>query len=242
MSEERDLVSGNYLMTRGDIQVYYDYRVTGGRTGVTPSGLRMIATTAESGNLKMISVITGSESTYKKNSTAIESFGSFEETTKLLDHGFNGISARQVLFPNQVLKQYSVENGDNDLAVGPDISTIAVLPDNISSKDLLYRYTEYTAKLEAPIEKGEKISSVEVLYNGSKIASADLFAMNSVDVKSVAPDNPALQTQRSIVPVLLVTISVMAVVIIFLFGSRDVHMMRLKARRKRVRNQQRRRH
>lgn len=238
--EEHTLISSNFLMTQRDVQVYYDSRVTGGRTGITPSGLRCIATTAQSNDLQMICVILGSQSTTEEDSTAIKIFGGFQETSHLLDKGFNGMSARQVLFPNQALKQYKVENGDNDLIVGPQVAAMCLLPDSVTGKDLTYRYNDLSGNLTVPIAKGQKVSTLEVLYNGTCIAVADLYAMNAVKVKQSSPANTQSSKETSIVPVLLVIIAVLAVIILFLFGSRFARRARLASRRKRVRNKQRR--
>lgn len=58
MSESRYLASSNYLMNNlADLQIYYDGRVTGGRTGVTDDGKRCLAATAQSGGRKLLSVV-----------------------------------------------------------------------------------------------------------------------------------------------------------------------------------------
>lgn len=234
---ERNLITGNFMMTRGDLQIYYDSRVTGGRTGVWPNNLRCIAATADDGELKMISIIMGSESLVDEHGYNL-SFGGFTETTVLLDKGFKGLSNTQLLYPGQALVQFPVENGNNSVVIGPDSYAYTILPDNCTSKDLVYRYDKM--ELTAPIKKGQEITTVEILYNGLSVAKAKLYAQNSVELKEdiKRPNQPG--SGNLTVTILLIIIAVLVAAILLLFGSRYIRHIRLMNRRKRMQNRQKR--
>jgi len=180
-SEVRYLVTGNYLMSMDDVEYYYDSRVTGGRTGVTTDGYRNIAVCAQSGSMELICILTGAESTLADNGR-VDVFGGYTETTDLLDMSFDNYQVAQVVYDGQVLTQMPVNGGECDVVLGPSNNVLAVLPYNVKTTDLTYRYPAGTLELNAPIKKGDPISSVEVWYKTLCVAQSDLFAMNDVDL------------------------------------------------------------
>lgn len=184
-SEVRYLVTGNYLMSMDDVEYYYDSRVTGGRTGVTNDGYRNIAVCAESGTMELICILIGAESELAENGYSVKVFGGYTETSDLLDMGFDDYQVAQVVYEDQVLTQMKVINGECDVVLGPASVSLALLPDGASMSDLTYRYPPSSKQLEAPIKKGDKVSSVEIWYKTLCVAEADLYAMNDVEVLQV---------------------------------------------------------
>lgn len=183
-SDERNLITGNYLMNQNQdsVEIYYDSRVTGGRTGVTSSGLRCIAVTAQSNDMMLISVLMGSKSVYQEDGYTVQTFGGYKETSALLDAGFGSFKVAQLIHPNQTVIQCRVENGSSDVVLGSQQPVYTVLPQGLSPSDLDYRYTNIGVGFQAPVEKGEALSSVEIWYNDLCLGQAELFALNSVPV------------------------------------------------------------
>lgn len=214
LSEERKLSSNNYLMNNSNnsgITSYYDSRVTGGRTGTTESGDRVVAAVAESGGLEMICVVMGaspntSEGTQKKNA-------GYKEISQLLDLGFDGYISTQILYKNQALRQYSVVNGSSDVVVGPAEAVSTVLPQGITQEELTYRYTDISG-FSAPIDKGQVVSALEVWYGNVCVAQVDLYAMNSVSVEQVRTTEPAPERGTGMGKILLMIVGVVAAVLV----------------------------
>ena len=180
-SEERELESSNHLMHEGMYEIYYDYRVTGGRTGVNNTGLRCIATTSHQDNLDLICVVMGSES--KINDRGIvERIGGFYETQDLMDMGFTGFETAVLLFEGMALKQYAVQNGSADVVVGPVVTVQSVVPKGSTLDTLTYRYSDIAGAFTAPIQKGQKVSYVEIWSDNVCVAQAELYAINDVAV------------------------------------------------------------
>lgn len=175
----RSLSTGNYLMNDDTIKIYYDPRVLGGRTGVTEEGPRCLASLSEVDGMRLVCIVMGSKSTYdEQGNTAI--YGSFKETSALLDAGFNGYQVVQVLYENQALRQCSVANGANDVILASAASSYSVLPAGVGVGELSFRYADDGAQFSAPIESGQVLSTIQVWYGGLCIGEADLIAMNSV--------------------------------------------------------------
>lgn len=179
-AEERSILTNNYLISMDDLTIYYDPRVTGGRTGVNNDGTRCIASVSESNGMKLICVVMGSQSTLHEESFAIKAFGGFNETRQILDIGYGGYKTAQIFYAGQALTQRNVLNGSSTVSIGPDIYASAVLPNKVTNSELTYRYSDVGTELKAPVKKGDKISSVEVWYENLCVAKADLYALNSV--------------------------------------------------------------
>ena len=182
-SEERELESSNHMMHQGMYEIYYDGRITGGRTGVNNTGLRCIATTSENNGLNLICVVLGSES--KINDRGIvEKIGGFYETSDLLDIAFDGYETAQLLYEGQALKQYSVQNGSADVVVASMVNISSVVPAGTSSQSFTYRYVENDNAFKAPVKEGDCLGRVEI-WNGSIcLATTDLYALNAVSINS----------------------------------------------------------
>lgn len=216
-SEIRELSSGNFLMNIDNLQIYQDTRVTGGRTGTTEDGARCLASLAEQDSMKLICIVTGSESTFTENGSTL-TYGSFKETSALLDAAFDGNMVVQILFEKQALQQCQVANGKNDVVLGALSSVSSVLPANTGISDLSYRVKDDMSLLAAPISSGQIISTVEVWFGNLCVGQTELMAMNAVDTASVQQfvgNDIKNKTQPDITAIIIVSIVFGA---ILLFG------------------------
>lgn len=241
-SEERQLITGNYLIStenKDDVRIYYDERVTGGRTGTTTDGDRCIASTAHSNDLNVICVVMGSASVYKPDGYSVSSYGGYKETSQLLDLGLTDYSIAQILYENQALKQYSVLNGDSVVVAAPAVSVASVLPSGISQTQLSYRYSNTTGVLEAPIGKGDKIADLEVWYNDLCIVKTDLFALNSVAHVQNRLTEESHQSSGSQLLLWIVAAIVVAALVIYVILAAMRTMNRMKTASAHRRNRKR---
>ena len=240
-SEERKLETGNFLMNWYSMEIYYDPRVTGGRTGVTQDGNRCIAATAEQDDLSFISIVMGAASEYEEEGNKVKSFGGFPETTQLLDMGFKKYKPAGIIYENQTLRQYPVINGSSDVFVCPRVMISTVLPFGTDTKDLTYRYREREPQFTAPIQKGESMGSVEIWNDGICIGQAELFAMNKVDVKESPMTEENIQQERQPVSQSTWIIVGIAGFVILAFFLRKLMLYRKKSAVRRRNSQNRRR-
>ena len=190
-SDERVLSSRNYMMATDTMEIYYDERVTGGRTGEANDGSRCLAVSAESGGMKLINIVLGSKSDIEEDGYTVRVYGGFNETKTLLDAGFNGFKSVQVLYEGQALKQLSVDSGRYKVSVGPLSSVSAIIPENVNNANLTYEYINVQQELKTPISKGQKLSIVRVWNGGVCIAQADLFALHAINTDDQSWDGDA---------------------------------------------------
>ena len=239
-SQERNLLTGNYMMSMEEVEIYFDERVVGGRTGVANDRTRCLATVARSGSMELLCVVMGSASVYEEGGSRIRSYGGYNETKTLLDVGFTGYTASRILYDGQALMQYDVVNGDSFLTVGPHSSVLSVLPDNATLDDITFRYSNDSGQLRAPISVGDKVSTVEVWFGDLLLGTTDLYAMNDVRDQSVIMLCEKEKSYIWVIVVILVTVVVLAAVAVFLWRSGIGRKYLYRFRRKRLKRNRRR--
>ena len=235
LSKERELSSNNYLMNDDIMPVYLDSRVTGGRAGVMATGERNLAVTAERNGVQLISIVMGSLSTLAENGRNVVTFGSYQETSALLDMGFRGHQSVQLFYENQALKQYEVVNGDSYISTGVKDAVLAVMPSGATYNDLSYRYNEDNTTIYAPVKTGDIISTVQVWYNELCLAQANLYALHDVDVKEIVATEERIEEEKTDTTTILIVVAVIVgLLVILLFGRKLIFRI--------IRTQQIRRH
>ena len=194
-SASRRLETVNHLVNNQEYAIYYDDRVTGGRTGVTDDGYRCIAANAETDGLQMISVIMGTRSVFEADGYTPRIVGGFFETSELLDMGFAGYKETQILYTGQIIKQQAVSNGVSDVSLGCQVDISTVIPVATGEQDLIYRYNDIPGAFQAPIARGEVLSQVEVWYGSVCLGHAELVAMNKVDLQNGTSTGDVIQNK-----------------------------------------------
>ena len=189
LSGVRYLLTSNYLLSKEDVEIYYDDRVVGGRTVITQDYARSLAVEAKSGNMDIICITTGSDSTISSNGYSVSVFGGYQEVSKILDACFDGYYVAQVVYEGQTVTQQPVTDGDCDVVLGSKNTAYAVVPVNTKLSDLTYSLVSRDS-LVAPIKAGQKMTEVDIWLNDDCVAEAELYAMNDVRVQesSVSKD------------------------------------------------------
>lgn len=238
-SEARKLSTGNYLMSTDEVEIYYDTRITGGRTGATAAGERCVASTASDGSLNVICIISGAKSAYQDDGVTVTSFGGFPETTQLLDLGFNGYQAAQIIYENQAIKQSAVVNGESDVVLGANNAVYTVLPADATLDSLRFVYSDNQSELTAPIQKGDQLSTMQI-WNGTVcIGQTDLYAMNSVRLLSNQNDGVGHDNKGFWQQVLTAIAILLAATFVVLIILRLVKAVKITSRRNRARRYRR---
>jgi D-alanyl-D-alanine carboxypeptidase (penicillin-binding protein 5/6) len=226
LSEPRELSSGNFMMNDDQMIIYLDSRVTGGRTGVVDTGERNLAVTAEKNGIKLVSIVMGSQSVFSESGRSVITFGSFNETSALLDMGFRGHHPVQLFYKDQVLKQYKVVNGSSYVSTGVSDQVTALLPYGVTYDDLSYRYNEDSTVITAPVSAGDKISTVQVWHNNICLTQADLYALHDVGVKQIVATEEVIEEEETDGISILIAVAVIVILLlVFLFGRRIIFRM-----------------
>ena len=209
-SAERKLSSQNYLLNNDDDINYYDERVKGSRTAVANDRSRSIASVAEVNDMKLLCIVMGAGSKYEDDGYTVRVYGGYNETKKILDVAFDGYKTAQLLFPNQVLMQKPVMNGNSDVSIGTNSASFSVIPENDLEGGLVYRYVN-EKPLTAPIEKGSHVSTLQIWCGNVCVAQTDLFALNRVNtINSAYNDTESDQSSVTVIKYVLIIAGVLA--------------------------------
>lgn len=240
-SEERRIVTTNYMMSKDYTSKYFDSRVTGGKTGSTNEAGRCLAVTAEIGNMDLIGIVMGAVPTYEEEGIVLKTFGSYEEMDVLLDHAEAKYQCRQIFYKNQTFSQYPVVDGANNVVTTPETIMSVVLPTSLKKEELRWVYGDVPSSIKAPVSQGQLICNVQVWYGDICVAQSDLVAQNAVDVW-VAPTEPDRSASRredgdgtiiAIIFAVLLGIVVLAVALLFVWRWVQRAMARSRRRRRR---------
>lgn len=242
-SEARELVTTNNLMLSNKKQ--YDQRVTGGKTGALSTTDRSLICTAEVDDVRYLSVVMSAQGTVTANGLAVKTYGSFEETRALLDHGFDGYAPRQLLHEEQVLDQFQVSGGENDVIGRPVQDLTVMIPNDMKALDISYRTVTSQEGLVAPIQKGQSIGTVEVWFRGKCVGQCDMVAMYGVDEPgvhniSLIPTAEATAKRAWTTWLLIIGIALLAVLLIgcgVLLIMRKIRIAKVERRHKMIRGE-----
>lgn len=237
-SDARTIETSNLLMNS---KKYQDDRVTGGKAGNTKEGGRCLTVTAEAGDMEILCIVMGAKATYVDDVT-LSAHGSYEEATVLLDYAFKNFEYRQVFFDGQIISQYPVSGGANDVVSQPVDSASTVLPVETDETQLRWVYLDGNTALTAPVEKGQVLGSVQVWYGQKCLAETDLVAMNEVKPATPPVIPEKIQTREDSVgwQTVLWVISVLAVLLLLgMLSLLAARAMRNMSRAVRLRRQYR---
>lgn len=179
-SDARDLRSVNYLTEQTIVPKFNYDGVIGGMPSYSSSTGASIACTAEKGSMDLIFVVMGATRTHNQDSGVATYYGNFEEVIELLEYTFNGYRIYRMLYSGQALKQFQVENGEQDVVVAPGISIDTVLPIGTKQTNLIEKYTLRSGGIRAPVAAGEQVASVQMWYGSSCLADVELYAMCAI--------------------------------------------------------------
>jgi len=179
MKGARELLDTNGLLTAmrtGRSDLLYPY-ATGIKTGSTPEAGHCLASSATKDDRTMIAVLLGGESV-----TASADKNYFAESKRLLEHGFNDFSYREILSAVDPLGTVPVTLcAEQDyVTVQPAQALEATLANSVDPAQF-QREVDLPESLEAPIAKGQVLGSVTVSYEGETYGTVDLVATSALE-------------------------------------------------------------
>lgn len=244
-SPERTITTTNSMMVESGNKKYPDSRVTGGKTGATNQGGRCIVLTAESADMEILCIVMGAEPTVEEDGS-LSRFGSFEESKELLDFAFGEFEYRQIFFDGQSISQYPVAGGANDVVTKPADSASTVLPKDIDLTALRWVYQQTGGTINAPVQQGSKLGTVQVWYGEKCLAQTEMVAMHDVPVKTapVVPEKPlgivSGENGTLVLIIVGIIVGILVVGFVVLLVIRYTRMLSRKIRRRRAARKRRR--
>ncbi|MDA9614681.1 D-alanyl-D-alanine carboxypeptidase [Pseudomonadota bacterium] len=169
--EKEFTFSGIRQLNRNKL-LWRDDSVDGVKTGHTDSAGFCLISSARRNDMRLIAVVAGSES---ENERLIAS-------QRLLEYGFRFYATQKLVSQETKVTTAKVWGGKtNEVALGSTQDIYLTLPRS-EFKNIKANY-QFTNNLQAPIEIGEKIGSIEFTSNDRVVLSAPLMAIENVEAK-----------------------------------------------------------
>lgn len=149
--------------------------VDGLKTGFTANAMYCLTATGLRNNIRFISTVMGVPTSTLRS----------EDTTNLLNYGFNNYKINEVVNEDKDLGSVNIQKGKSEEVKLKVVEGIRELK-NINEENKEYEYKINVSKsIKAPIYKGNVVGSLDVLDNGNKIYSVDLTVKEDVLKSSV---------------------------------------------------------
>tara|TARA_B100001939_G_scaffold22686_1_gene18509 strand:+ start:1604 stop:2761 length:1158 start_codon:yes stop_codon:yes gene_type:complete len=144
----------------------------GVKTGHTKAAGYCLVGSAKRGDMRLITVVAGSDSDNNR----------FMASQRLLEYGFRFFATQKILNANQEYKQINIWGGvEKTLGLGV-LEDISITLPRTSFKDLVVNYN-YSNNIQAPIEIGQKIGTLEIVNNDEIVFSTELVALHNIKAK-----------------------------------------------------------
>lgn len=162
-----------WLVNTNKLVRYYQ-GVDGLKTGYTKNAGYCITTTAERGNMRLITVVMGEPSSAIRNS----------ETTTMLDYGFNTYEAKKIITKDSVISKQKVEFGKKDSVELTPMEDYKVLKEKSSmNKNITYQLSSNPIK--APVKIGDKVGKIKIIENNKTIQEIDVTVKENISKMNI---------------------------------------------------------
>ncbi len=178
--DARVFLSTNYLISTQKVPDYVYYYAKGIKTGHTSAAGYCLTSTAEKDDILYICVVLGSERDPETNR-----IGSFDDTRALYEWAFDNFSYQQMVTKSTVVAEIpvSLSSEVDYVTLVPNGSIEALLPNDFDPDDVkLDLHLDYEDGIEAPVEKGQKLGTASVTWNGKSYGEIDLVALGSANL------------------------------------------------------------
>lgn len=144
--------------------------VDGLKTGYTSSAGYCLTATAKKDGMRLITVVMNEPDTNKRSA----------DTSKMLDYGFNVYMVRNIIDENTVIDTAEVELGkklNTDIVSKETITILNKKSDEIRN----ITYEVETDTIVAPVKKGDKIGTINIIEDGKIISSVDATVKEDIE-------------------------------------------------------------
>lgn len=196
LSDEKKLTTTNYLILNdgnryladnGNYYTYYLEEASGIKTGYTSAAGRCVISRANDGNMDLLCIIMGAETRMMSDGSA--RYDNFVEAKKLFNYGFSNFAYAKVATAGMapmfsVDVQYAKDKRGVVLIPSSDVSCL--LPKEYDKDKVTTSYELNDAKgLVAPLEKGQKVGTLYMYYDGKVVGTTELETLTAVEEKGV---------------------------------------------------------
>ena len=170
--KEKQFTFNNIKQLNRNKLLWRDDSSDGVKTGHTEAAGYCLVGSAKRGDMRLITVVAGSDSDNNR----------FLSSQRLLEYGFRFFATQKVLNANQEYKNITIWGGvEKTLGLGV-LDDISITLPRTSFKELTVNY-KYSNNIQAQIEIGQTIGTLEIVSNEEIVFSTELVALQNIKSK-----------------------------------------------------------
>ena len=170
--KEKQFTFNNIKQLNRNKLLWRDDSSDGVKTGHTQAAGYCLVGSAKRGDMRLITVIAGSDSDNNR----------FLASQRLLEYGFRFFATQKVLNANEEYKSIKIWGGvEQSLGIGV-LEDVSITLPRTSFKDLTVNYN-YSNNIQAPINVGQTIGTIEIVSNQEVVFSTELVALKEIKSK-----------------------------------------------------------
>ncbi len=241
MSDSRQLYNTNGLLARYKYPGHLYGGTIGIKTGSTGQAGYCLCAAAKKKGHTLVSVVLGADNPTDKWGNPIRM--QFIESRRLLDWGFTNFSAATLLSAETYLQEIPVKNSfqSTHIVLQPVRDVKTMVPGAYDRELLELRLHLENEEATAPINAGDVLGEVTVIYNGQDFGTVDMAAVSDV---SYSPFLAFVSGVNAVLGNLFVRVALLAALVLIVVGVTrrylsEQHQVRKQARQeKKVQKQQ----
>lgn len=175
----------NLMLRPGYLSYYYEY-AKGIKTGSTSEAGYCVITTASKDGYNYLAIVLGAPVIDYNDDGYVEKC-SFIDAATLFEWAFDSLKYSTVISKDEVIGEVGVENGkDADtlrLVAEKDIT--AIVPAGLDRSNIVVKVQDMPQSVSAPVKKGDKICTAQIIYADEVVAEAQLVAAQDVELSTL---------------------------------------------------------
>lgn len=209
----------NLMLHPGYVTYYYEY-AQGIKTGSTEQAEYNVIVKASKDGYNYLAIVMKSPQQKIKNQSYLTKC-SFVDAKSLFEWAFDSLKYTTIIAKDEVIGEVSVENGkDADtVALVAANDTNVIVPVGLDKSAVIIEIQEKPSSLQAPVTKGQKVCSANIIYGDEVIASVPLVAAKTVELSSFLKVINAIKAffGLTVVKVILVIAFLAIVLYVYIF-------------------------
>ena len=209
----------NLMLHPGYVTYYYEY-AQGIKTGSTEKAEYNVIVKASKDGYNYLAIVMKSPQQKIKNQSYLTKC-SFVDAKSLFEWAFDSLKYTTIVAKDEVIGEVSVENGkDADtVALVAANDTNVIVPVGLDKSAVIIEIQEKPSSLQAPVTKGQKVCSANIIYGDEVIASVPLVAAKTVELSTFLKVINAIKAffGLTVVKVILVIAFLAIVLYVYIF-------------------------
>ena len=209
----------NLMLHPGYVTYYYEY-AQGIKTGSTEQAEYNVIVKASKDGYNYLAIVMKSPQQKIINQSYLTKC-SFVDAKSLFEWAFDSLKYTTIVAKDEVIGEVSVENGkDADtVALVAANDTNVIVPVGLDKSAVIIEIQEKPSSLQAPVTKGQKVCSANIIYGDEVIASVPLVAAKTVELSTFLKVINAIKAffGLTVVKVILVIAFLAIVLYVYIF-------------------------